>query len=123
MLEAGERRPEAVQAAWRGIASPKVLEDVMTAAEQLLREGEDRGLLLGQRRTLLRLMRTRFGQVPYEVEHAGHAGGRGTLDVWADRVPSASSTHEVVKVETSSRPVVDQQDWLTPNGSLALEPP
>lgn len=97
ILEAGERRPEAVQAALRGIASPKVLEDVMTAADQLRREGEERGLLLGQRRTLLRQLRTRFGQVSSEVEQRILAADEATLDVWTDRVLTASSAHEVVK--------------------------
>lgn len=68
ILEVGERRPEAVQAALRGVTGPKVLEDVMNAAEQLRREGEQTGLLRGKRSVLLRQLRVRFSLVTSNVE-------------------------------------------------------
>jgi hypothetical protein len=69
----------------------------VTAADDLRREGEARGLLLGQRRVLLRILRSRFGQVSSEVERRLMLADQVSLDVWTDRALSAPSAHEVVK--------------------------
>lgn len=103
ILEVAERRPDAVQAALRGVASPRVLEDVMTAAEQLRREGEQTGRLegeltgrlLGKRSMLLRQLRVRFGQITPEVEQRITTSDEPSLDTWADRVLTATSVGDV----------------------------
>lgn len=94
ILEVGERRPEAVAAALRGAVGPEVLEDVMTAAEQLRREGEQRGLLRGKRSVLLRQLRVKFGQVSAAVEQRVTTADEAALDAWTERVLSATSAEE-----------------------------
>jgi hypothetical protein len=93
ILEVAERPAAAVEAALRGVAKPNVLEDVMTAAEQLRREGEQRALC----RTLLRQLRARFGPVPADVESRVVAADMAALELWTDRVVTAATVDDVFK--------------------------
>ncbi|MCO5167026.1 MAG: Rpn family recombination-promoting nuclease/putative transposase [Planctomycetes bacterium] len=93
ILEVSERRPEALTAALQGAVGPDVLEDVMTAAEQLRREGS----LRGKRSLLLRQLRAKFGQVTAEVEQRVASADEAALDAWAERVLTANSPDEVTR--------------------------
>jgi hypothetical protein len=90
ILEVGERPPEAVAAAFRGAVEPEVLEDVMTAAEQLRREGA----LRSKRSVLLRQLRLKFGQVSPAVEQRVASAEEASLDACLERVLTASSAEE-----------------------------
>lgn len=94
ILEVSERRAATVQAALKDVSEPKVLEDVMTAADELRLEGAQREA----RSMLLRALRLRFGQVSPEVERRVLAADHATLARWFDRavVGPASSAAEVV---------------------------
>lgn len=72
----------------------------MTAGEQLIergrQEGLQQGLQEGQRGTLLRQLRKRFGALPSEVEARVQAAGPEQLEEWVDRVLTAATLAEVM---------------------------
>lgn len=57
---------------------------------------EERGAREGQRRILLRQLRTRFGEVPRTIVLRIEAADSAELDRWAERVLSAHTAEEVV---------------------------
>lgn len=76
-----------------------VKEDVVTMADQLRaqgrQEGRLEGRLEGERRVVLRLLRKRFGSLTPDQEQRVAQGTEQLLEVWTDRVLSASSLDEV----------------------------
>ena len=72
-----------------------VKEDVVTMADQLRAQGRQEGRLEGERRLVLRQLRKRFGALTPEQEQRVTQGTEQQLEVWADRVLSASSLDEV----------------------------
>lgn len=91
--------PATLLAAMGPGVAPEVLEDVMTAADQLRmegeRKGEQRGLLEGQRRLLLRQLRTKFSPLPADAERRVAAADEQTLERWGEAVLDATSLAEV----------------------------
>ncbi len=83
--------PSTVVDALDAVAPSALKEDVMTAGEKLRQEGR----LEGQRRTLLRQLRRKFGPLPPDAETRGAAADEATLDLWTDRVLTATSLDEV----------------------------
>ena len=102
---------EAMELIWRYIftttnpSDPKMLveqlievvgqeseEEVMTVADWLRSEGRVEAL----RKTLLKLLRTRFGELPADAEQRIQAAGDAQLDSWIDRVITASSLDDAL---------------------------
>jgi predicted transposase/invertase (TIGR01784 family) len=93
--------PEAVTAALGSAATPEVLEDVMTAAEKLRKEGEARGeakgRLAARRSDVTRLLRARFpGQVSEQLEERVRSADDATLEAWFERGLSATTLDDVI---------------------------
>lgn len=61
-----------------------------------LQEGAQEGLLRGQRRTMLQLLRLRFGELPPAVVARIEAADSAALDQWTARVLAAKTPEEVV---------------------------
>ncbi len=79
--------PSTVVDALGAVAPIALKEDVMTAGEKLRQEG--------QRRTLLRQLRRKFGPLPPDAEARVAAADEATLDLWTDRVLTATRLEEV----------------------------
>lgn len=86
------------------IAGPEAKDTVMTAGERLIQQGEVRGLQKGrqegrqegERALLLRLLRKRFGNaVDGEVERRLEAASGEQIEIWAERVLSATTIAEL----------------------------
>jgi predicted transposase YdaD len=87
--------PSTLVDALGGAAASEVREDAMTAGEKLRQEGRQEGRLEGQRRTLLRLLRAKFGPLSAEAEARVAAADEAMLDTWADRVLTAARLADV----------------------------
>ncbi|MDC3962032.1 Yae1 family protein [Polyangium jinanense] len=61
-----------------------------------LQVGAQEGLLRGQRRTMLQLLRLRFGELPQAVVARIEAADSAALDQWTARVLAAKTPEEVV---------------------------
>jgi hypothetical protein len=69
----------------------------MTAGERLIQQGIQEGILVGERRILLRQVRVRFGdQVDAEIERRIETASAEQFDLWVDRVFSATSLAELL---------------------------
>ena len=73
-----------------------VKEDVVTMADQLRAQGRQEGRLEGERRVVLRQLRKRFGSLSAEQEQLVAQANEQQLELWTDRVLSASSVDEVL---------------------------
>lgn len=92
--------PEAVKIALGKAATPEVMEDVMTGAEMLRREGEIRGRLAARRSDVTRLLDAKFpGQVTVEIQQQIQVAQEPTLEMWLDRVLTATSIEAVLRAE------------------------
>jgi hypothetical protein len=60
----------------------------------------DRVMMQGQRKTLLRQLRLRFGEVPETLVAQVQAADEATLDTMLDRVVTASSIEEFQHVSS-----------------------
>lgn len=94
--------PEALKTALGKAATPEVVEDVMTAAEKLRREGRQEGRLEGRlearRSDVTRLLKAKFpGQVTFEIEERIRAAQEAALEAWFDRGLMATSLEEVFR--------------------------
>jgi len=70
-------------------------EVAVTAGEKLLDQGRSEGLLEGERRILLRLLRKRFSPIPETVEARLKSATETQLEEWSDRVLAAETLDEV----------------------------
>jgi hypothetical protein len=70
-------------------------EEVMTVADWLRSEGRKEGLEEGQRQSLLKLLRARFGDVPEATVARIQAAGAAQLGAWFDRALTAAALDEV----------------------------
>lgn len=61
-----------------------------------LNSGFEKGLATGARNVLVKLLRKRFGALPVATEARIQAADAAQLDVWADRVLTASTLDEVL---------------------------
>jgi hypothetical protein len=73
--------------------------ETASAADQLREEAENKGLLRGQRKILLKLFRTRFGELPEAAMARVNAADVVQLDLWAERVLSAPTLADVLESE------------------------
>ena len=70
----------------------------MTLADQWLKEGQEKGRQEGRRLTLQRQLRLKFGEeLPTEVLRQLDSANDDQLDVWIERILSASSLDEVFR--------------------------
>lgn len=60
-----------------------------------LQEGMEKGIATGAANTLLRLLRTRFREVPADVESRVRGATTDELDRWADRILFAATLDDV----------------------------
>ncbi len=60
-------------------------------------EGRSEGLREGSRRTLLKLLRTRYGALPQEAVARVEAADLPQLDAWTDRVLTAATLDEALR--------------------------
>jgi hypothetical protein len=75
----------------------EVAEKVMaTIAEELMQKGEAKGRQEGRRALLFKQLRIRFGDVPARVVARVDAATAEELDLWAERILTASSPDAVV---------------------------
>ena len=64
--------------------------------EQGRREGENNGLLRGQREIVLKLLRVRFGELPEAAVARVNAADVAQLDVWVEQVLEAPTLADVL---------------------------
>jgi predicted transposase YdaD len=91
----GEVRPAALSEIVEAAMGQDASEVVETTGERLIREGREQGVLEGERRVLLRLLRRRFGAVPADLELRVAGASQAKLDAWADRVLDAETLDAV----------------------------
>lgn len=91
MIEVSGVEPDALLGALERVARPEVREDAMNAGEKLRLEGR----LQGQRRLILRLLRSKFEPLPAEIEARVTTADEGTLDAWADAFVRAERLEDV----------------------------
>jgi hypothetical protein len=75
-------------------------EEIMTAGEQLIERGVQRGLERGRREmqeeTLLRVLRIRFGALPEAVVARVHGAESAQVSAWFDRAVTAPTLQDVL---------------------------
>ena len=71
-------------------------EEVMTVADWLRSEGRSEGRVEALRKTLLKLLRTRFGELPADAEQRIQAAGDALLETWFDRALAAPSLDDAL---------------------------
>jgi hypothetical protein len=79
-------------------------EKMLTTAERLRREGEARGRVQGKREALLIVLRQRFARIPAAAVAAIDKARATELDVWFQRVLTASSLDEVLGATDAGAP-------------------
>jgi hypothetical protein len=94
-LIASPLTPNQVRATFRDVAGPAAEEAVVTAGEQLIEKGREKGRLEGERRLLLRQLRVRFGNVTPEVEARIGSASEAELETWSERVLTVASLDEI----------------------------
>jgi predicted transposase YdaD len=92
MVTNGQATPEAVVAHLLDVVGVEHKEEIMTAGEQLI----ERGVKTGQERSLLKLLRARFGALPDVAAARIHAADSTRLDAWLDRVLTAATLDDVL---------------------------
>lgn len=75
-------------------------EVIMTLAEKLRQEGEQRGLEKGQQLLLLKLLKLRFGELTEETTSRVKASSLADLEAMAERVLTAKNLDEVFTNDT-----------------------
>ncbi len=75
--------------------APEAEEAVMTIAEQLIAQGEAKGRVEGQVSLLTKLLTLKFGEIPPHRRTRMESASLAELDVWAERVLSATTLDEV----------------------------
>ena len=79
-----------------GVVGKESEEEVMNVAEWLEQKGRTEGLREGVRKTLLKQLRTRFGEVPDGTVARIQTADDQELDTWIDRVIPAATLDEVL---------------------------
>jgi type VI protein secretion system component VasF len=79
-----------------GVVGKESEETVMNVAEWLEQKGEQRGQREGIRKTLLKVLRSRFGEVPPQAMARIQEADDRHLDLWTDRVITAPTLDDVL---------------------------
>jgi len=94
-LKVGDVAPQPlVQIASR--IHPDVVENVMTGAEQLRQEGRQEGLVQGETKLLLKLLRRKFGELPTSVEQRLMSASMVEIERYGELVLTAKTLDEVL---------------------------
>jgi len=88
--------PDAVVAQLLDVVGVEHEEEIMTAGEQLIERGRKEGERKGEERSLLKLLRARFGTLPEAAVARVYAADTTRLDAWLDRVLTAATLDEVL---------------------------
>ena len=72
-----------------------IKEVVMTLADRLREEGREQGREQGRQELVLRLLAIRFGQLPDSVSLRVRSAVEDKLDLWAEKILTATSLDEV----------------------------
>jgi hypothetical protein len=96
LLEASEGRPEDLRDFFRELA-PRAEEFAVTAAEKLRAQGIEEGRERGRVELLLRLLTLRFGPLSPEVQARVGSAAPVAVELWAERVLSATSLDEIFR--------------------------
>ena len=91
----GKVTVEDVTATLGEAVSPEVQEAVMTAAEQLLKQGEERGRLRERRENLFTLLSARFGDLSQDARDRVESATGEQLSAWIKQGATASSLQDV----------------------------
>ena len=96
----GQATPEALVAQLLDVVGVEHTEEIMTAGEQLIERGRTDGLKdglkVGQERSLLKLLRARFGALPEAAAARIHAADSTRLDAWFDRALTAATLDDAL---------------------------
>jgi hypothetical protein len=85
--------PDEVARRLEQLLGPASKEAYVTYGELLIQQGIERG----ERQLLVRLLSRRFGPLPDHTARRIEAASRGELELWAERVLTASSLDEVIE--------------------------
>jgi hypothetical protein len=108
MMVTERNRPEELVALLGKALGKEGQTEMALVAEQLRAEGERKGrvegerkgrvegLIEGRRELLLKLLRTRFGELPEAAAARVNAADVGQLDLWAERVLEAPTLDDVL---------------------------
>jgi predicted transposase YdaD len=104
LMVSGPRRPEELLRKLLAAAGPEAEEEIVSVADWLEERGRLKGLdqgrlegrLEGQRSTLLKLLRVRFGALPEAEVARVHAADAEQLERWTERVVTAATLAEVL---------------------------
>ena len=88
----GQAAPEVLVAQLLDVVGVEHTEEIMTAGEQLIERGRKDAL----ERSVLRLLRTRFGALPDAAARRIRAADSARLDAWLDRVLTAATLDDVL---------------------------
>lgn len=93
-------RPEQLLQRLVVAAGPEAKEEIVTIADYLREQGrmagEREGRLEGQRSTLLKLLRLRFGELPEPSVARVRAADAGQIEAWTERVLTAPTLDDVL---------------------------
>jgi predicted transposase/invertase (TIGR01784 family) len=89
--------PDEIMALLASAAPAEVKEEIVNAAEQLIEQGRQQGLLQGRRELLLRQLKGRFGALPQTAVTRVTSAGINDLDRWADRILTAPTLADVLE--------------------------
>ena len=70
---------------------------IQRARDEAKREGQQQGIVRGERTVLERQLRRRFGHLPARVAERLHRASTGDLETWADNVLDAATLDEVFR--------------------------
>jgi hypothetical protein len=88
--------PDVVVAQLLDVVGVEHSEEIMTAGEQLIERGRKEGVKAERERSVLKLLRARFGALPEAAVARIHAADSNRLDVWLDRLLSAATLDDVL---------------------------
>jgi hypothetical protein len=88
--------PDEVARRLEQLLGPASKEAYVTYGELLIQQGIEQGIERGERQVLVRQLTRRFGSLPDHAAQRIEAAGRAELELWADRVLTASSLDEVL---------------------------
>jgi len=81
---------------------PRLQEEAMTIAEQLItkgrQEGRQEGMLQGETKTLLKILNKRFGSVSQAIEKQIRTATTNQLEAWIDASLDADNIQQIFKV-------------------------
>jgi hypothetical protein len=92
----GQATPEALVAQLLDVVGVEHTEEIMTAGEQLIERGVERGRKAEQERSVLKLLRARFGPLSDATAARIHAADSTRLDAWFDRALTAATLDDVL---------------------------